>query len=63
MFSHCCNHFCFKPMNLLAGLETAAQEAIPVDLEAAESEDMYADFESADQENICVGSEVADNIK
>lgn len=30
------NHFCFKPMNLLAGLETAAQEAIPVDLEAAE---------------------------
>ena len=38
-------------MNLLAGLETAAQEAIPVDLEAA------------DQENICVGSEVADNIK
>lgn len=30
------NHFCFKPMNLLAGLETAAQETIPVDLEAAE---------------------------
>lgn len=29
-------HFCFKPMNLLAGLETAAQETIPVDLEAAE---------------------------
>lgn len=30
------NHFCFKPMNLLAGLETTAQETIPVDLEAAE---------------------------
>lgn len=28
--------FRFKPMNLLAGFETAAQKTIPVDLEAAE---------------------------
>ena len=50
-------------MNLLAGLKTAAQEMIPVDLEAAEQENMYADFEATDQENMCVGSGVADNIK